>query len=39
MLLIDYEKAHDHTEWIFILAMVEKMGFPPYFLKSGVNPT
>ena len=31
---IDFEKAYDHIEWRFILAMLQALGFGPYFLRS-----
>jgi len=31
---IDFEKAYDRIEWRFILAMLQVIGFGPYFLRS-----
>ena len=30
---LDIEKAHDHVEWLFLLTVMEKMGFGEKWLK------
>ena len=34
MVLLYFEKAHDQTEWLFVLDMLQAFGFPSYFCKQ-----
>ena len=33
MILLDFEKTYDRIEWHFVIAMLEKFGFPDYFCQ------